>query len=71
MSPVFGRMSTKHGYRRVLMISSALVVFGALFYAVVNSVFGVFLSQVFLGTCRVRRGCRVRWRDARPGMTGG
>ena len=50
MSPVFGRMSTKRGYRRVLMISTALVAFGALFYAVADGVFQVFLSQVFLGT---------------------
>eukprot|EP00903_Cladosiphon_okamuranus_P018701 g17214.t1 len=49
MSPVFGRMSTEHGYRRVLMISTALVAFGALFYAVADGVFQVFLSQLFLG----------------------
>ncbi|CAN0485235.1 unnamed protein product, partial [Scytosiphon promiscuus] len=49
MSPVFGRMSTEHGYRRVLLISTALVTFGALFYAVADGVFQVFLSQVFLG----------------------
>eukprot|EP00752_Nemacystus_decipiens_P015766 g14076.t1 len=49
MSPVFGRMSTEHGYRRVLMISTTLVAFSALFYAVADGVFKVFLSQAFLG----------------------
>ncbi|CAM9913831.1 unnamed protein product [Ectocarpus fasciculatus] len=49
MSPVFGRMSTKHGYRRAFLISTVLVPCAALFYAVANSVFTVFLSQVFLG----------------------
>ncbi|CAM9412963.1 unnamed protein product, partial [Ectocarpus sp. 8 AP-2014] len=49
MSPIFGRMSTEHGYQRALLISTALVSFGALFYAVADSVFTVFLSQVFLG----------------------
>lgn len=55
MSPVFGRMSTEHGYRRVLMISTILVTFGALFYAVADGVFQVFLSQVFLGTSKIPR----------------
>lgn len=49
MSPVFGRMSTEHGYRRVLMISTVLVTFGALFYAVADGVLQLLMSQFFLG----------------------
>lgn len=50
MSPVFGKMSTKHGYRRVLLISTALVAVGSVAYAVAASTLEVFFSQLFLGT---------------------
>lgn len=49
MSPIFGRMSTKHGYRRALMISTLMVVFGAMAYTIAASTFAVFVSQVLLG----------------------
>lgn len=56
MNPVFGGMSTEHGYRQVLLISTALVAFGALFYASADGVFKVFVSQVFLGRLGSRFG---------------
>ncbi|CAM9556073.1 unnamed protein product, partial [Ectocarpus sp. 8 AP-2014] len=49
LSPVFGRMSTEHGYRRAFLISTVLIPFASLFYAVADSVLTVFLSQLFLG----------------------
>ncbi len=49
ISPYFGGLSTKHGYRRVLMAASGLIAMGALFYALAWTNAALIAAQVMMG----------------------
>ena len=49
MSPVFGNMSTKRGYRHAFMISMMLIVVGSAAHVLATTSLHVFLAQVMLG----------------------
>ena len=49
ISPYFGNLSTKHGYRSVLMVASALIAVGALAYALAWNKEALIAAQVLMG----------------------
>lgn len=49
ISPYFGKLSTKHGYRSVLMGASGIMFFGALAYAAATTNTALIMAQILLG----------------------
>ena len=49
VSPSYGRYSTNHGYRRVLVFAHCLIVVGALLYSRVWNLASLFCAQIVLG----------------------
>lgn len=49
ISPYFGNLSTKYGYRKVLMAASALIFAGAMIYGVAWSPPSLIAAQVMMG----------------------
>ena len=49
ISPYFGNLSTKYGYRKVLAIASSLIALGALSYAIAWSAPTLIVAQILMG----------------------
>eukprot|EP00904_Undaria_pinnatifida_P014052 jgi/Undpi1/9778/HiC_scaffold_27.g12234.m1 len=49
ISPYFGNLSTKHGYRSVLMVASALIAVGALAYTLAWNKEALIAAQIVMG----------------------
>ncbi|CAM9888603.1 unnamed protein product [Ectocarpus sp. 13 AM-2016] len=49
ISPYFGGLSTKHGYRKVLMVASGLIALGALAYALAWTTAALIGAQIIMG----------------------
>ena len=49
VSPYFGNLSTKHGYRSVLMVASSIIAVGALAYALAWNRASLIMAQVVMG----------------------
>lgn len=49
ISPYFGNLSTKYGYRKVLMAASSFIVVGALAYAIALTNTALIVAQVIMG----------------------
>lgn len=49
ISPYFGNLSTKHGYRRVLMAASCFIIVGAMSYAIAWNRAALITAQILMG----------------------
>ncbi|CAN0250259.1 unnamed protein product [Ectocarpus fasciculatus] len=49
ISPYFGGLSTKHGYRKVLMVASGLIALGALAYSLAWNTAALIGAQIIMG----------------------
>lgn len=49
ISPVFGELSTKYGYRKVLMVATFIIIVASTIYAAAKNNVEVFLGQMLLG----------------------
>lgn len=49
ISPYFGNLSTKYGYRKVLMAASAFIFAGALAYAAARNNTALIVAQIMMG----------------------